>query len=268
MEIFTAEVVGTGILILLGDGVVAGVLLARSKAENAGWIVITFGWGMAVAMAVYAVGQFSGAHLNPAVTIGFALTDVTQWDDVPKYLAGEFVGAFLGAVLVYLAYLPHWRPTEDAGLKLAVFSTAPAIRNKPANLVTEIIGTFMLLFGVFAIVGHFAASGAGSIGDATLATALGGSFAPLLIGLLVFVIGLSLGGPTGYAINPARDLAPRIAHAVLPIPGKRDSDWDYSWVPVVGPLIGGSLGALTYQALVAPGSGNLEVLDKLTGLLT
>jgi glycerol uptake facilitator protein len=267
MEIFTAEVVGTAILIVLGDGVVAGVLLAHSKAENAGWIVITFGWGMAVAVAVYAVAQFSGAHLNPAVTIGYALTDVTPWDDVPTYLAGEFVGAFIGAILVYLAYLPHWRETEDPGLKLAVFCTAPAIRNKPANLVTEIIGTFMLLFGIFAIVGHFAASGPGAIGEESLATALGGSFVPLLVGLLVFGIGLSLGGPTGYAINPARDLAPRIAHAVLPIPGKRDSDWDYSWVPVVGPLIGGSLGAVTYQALVAPGTGNLEAVGRFIGIL-
>jgi glycerol uptake facilitator protein len=266
MEIFTAEVIGTGILILLGDGVVAGVLLARSKAENAGWIVITFGWGMAVAMAVYAVGQFSGAHLNPAVTLGFALTDVTPWDDVPKYIAGEFVGAFIGAILVYIAYLPHWRETEDPGLKLAVFSTAPAIRNKGQNLLTEIIGTFMLLFGVFFIVGHFTADVSGGIGEAVLATALGGALVPLLIGLLVFAIGLSLGGPTGYAINPARDLGPRIIHAVLPIPGKRDSDWDYSWVPVVGPLIGGSLGALTYQALFAPGTGNLEVLGRVAGI--
>jgi glycerol uptake facilitator protein len=267
MDIFTAELVGTAILILLGDGVVAGVLLAHSKAENAGWIVITFGWGMAVAIAVYAVGQFSGAHINPAVTIGFAITDITPWDDVPKYLAGEFAGAFIGAILVYLAYLPHWRETEDPGLKLAVFSTAPAIRSRGANLLTEIIGTFLLLFGVLAIVGHFTANVSGGIGEAVLATALGGAFVPLLIGLLVFVIGLSLGGPTGYAINPARDLAPRIAHAVLPIPGKRDSDWDYSWIPVVGPLIGGSLGAITYQALVAPGTGNLEVVGRFfTGI--
>jgi glycerol uptake facilitator protein len=267
MEIFTAEVVGTAILIILGDGVVAGVLLARSKAENAGWIVITFGWGMAVALAVYAVAQFSGAHLNPAVTIAYAVTDVTPWDDVPTYLAGEMVGAFLGAIIVFLAYLPHWRVTEDPGLKLGVFCTAPAIRNKPANLLTEIIGTFMLLFGIFFIVGHFVESGAGAIGQAELATALGQSFVPLLVGLLVFGIGLSLGGPTGYAINPARDLGPRIAHAVLPIPGKRDPDWDYSWVPVVGPIIGGTLGAVTYQALFAPGTGNLEVVGRLfTGI--
>ena len=268
MEIFTAELVGTAILILLGDGVVAGVLLARSKAENAGWIVITFGWGMAVAVAVYAVAQFSGAHINPAVTIGFAVTDITPWDDVPKYLAGQFAGAFLGAILVYLSYLPHWRETEDPGLKLAVFSTAPAIRSRGANLLTEIIGTFILLFGVLAIVGHFTADVSGGIGEAVLATALGGALVPLLIGLLVFGIGLSLGGPTGYAINPARDLSPRIAHALLPIPGKRDSDWDYSWIPVVGPLIGGSLGAITYQALFAPGTGNLEVVGRLAGLVT
>jgi glycerol uptake facilitator protein len=259
MEIFTAEVIGTAILILLGDGVVAGVLLAHSKAENAGWIVITFGWGMAVAMAVYAVGQFSGAQINPAVTFGYALTDITPWDDVPKYIAGQFVGAFIGAVLVFLAYLPHWRETEDPGLKLGVFCTAPAIRSKPQNLLTEIIGTFLLLFGVLFIVGHFVEAGAGAIGQAELATALGQAVVPLLIGLLVFAIGLSLGGPTGYAINPARDLGPRIAHAVLPIPGKRDPDWDYAWVPVVGPLIGGGLGALTYQVFFAPGTGNLEV---------
>jgi glycerol uptake facilitator protein len=264
MEIFTAELVGTAILILLGDGVVAAVLLAQSKAENAGWIVITFGWGMAVAIAVYAVGQFSGAHINPAVTISFALTDVTDWGDVPSYLLGQFAGAFIGAVLVFLAYLPHWRPTEDPGLKLAVFSTAPAIRNKTQNLLTEIIGTFILLFGVLAIVGHF---GQEVIGEEALTTALGQAFPPLLIGLLVLAIGLSLGGPTGYAINPARDLGPRIAHAVLPIPGKRDPDWDYAWIPVVGPIIGGSLGAITYQALFAPGTGNLEVLQAITGVL-
>jgi glycerol uptake facilitator len=265
MEIFTAELIGTAILILFGDGVVAGVLLARSKAEGAGWIVITFGWGMAVAMAVYAVGQFSGAHLNPAVTISFALTESfgVEWGDVPKYLLGEFAGAMIGAILVYLAYLPHWRETEDPGLKLAVFSTGPAIRNFPQNLVTEIIGTFILIFGVLAIVGHF---GADVIGDEALTAALGQAFPPLLIGLLVFVIGLSLGGPTGYAINPARDLGPRIIHAVLPIAGKGDSDWSYSWIPVVGPIIGGSLGAITYHALFAPGTGELKVLGALNFL--
>jgi glycerol uptake facilitator protein len=267
MDIFTAELIGTAILILLGDGVVAGVLLAHSKAQNAGWIVITFGWGLAVATAIYAVGQFSGAQINPAVTISFALVDITPWSDVPKYIAGQFAGAGIGAILVYLAYLPHWRPTDDPGLKLAVFSTGPAIRDYGKNLVTEIIGTMMLVFGVLAIVGHFAASVTGGIGQAALATAFGTSIVPLLIGLLVLVIGLSLGGPTGYAINPARDLGPRIIHAILPIPGKGASDWGYSWVPVVGPIIGGCLGALIYEALFAPGAGNLEVLGALRVLV-
>jgi glycerol uptake facilitator protein len=258
MEIFTSEVVGTAILILLGDGVVAGVLLNRSKSQNSGWIVITFGWGMAVAIAVYAVGAISGAHLNPAVTLGFAVTDITDWSDVPKYILGEFVGAMLGAILVYLSYFNHWSETDDPGLKLAVFSTGPAIRNTAANLFTEIIGTFMLVFGVLAIVGHFASD---VIGTAQLTTAFGAAFPPLLIGLLVFAIGLSLGGPTGYAINPARDLGPRIIHAILPIPGKGPSDWEYAWIPVVGPIIGGILGALVYEGLFAPGTGNLKVLS-------
>jgi len=238
LSIFGAEVIGTAILILLGNGVVAGVLLNQSKAQNAGWIVITFGWGMGVALAVYAVGQFSGAHLNPAVTLGFATIGLTEWSDVPKYLAGEFVGAFVGATLVWLAYLDHWGATEDPGLKLACYSTAPAIRNPVANLITEVIGTFMLVFVILGIVAN----------KAPVATGL----SALLIGLLVFAIGLSLGGPTGYAINPARDLGPRIMHAILPIAGKGDSDWSYAWIPVVGPIIGGVLGALAFD-LFYPG---------------
>ena len=238
MSIYGAETIGTAILILLGDGVVAATLLARSKAENGGWIVITFGWAMGVAMAVYAIGAFSGGHLNPAVTIGFAVIGVTDWSDVPAYLAGEFSGAFIGAVLVWAAYLNHWRPTEDPGLKLAVFCTAPAIRNTVNNLITEIIGTFLLVFVVLSF------GTAAGIGDSGLT--------PLLVGLLVLGIGLSLGGPTGYAINPARDLAPRIAHAILPIPGKGPSDWSYSWIPVVGPIVGGILGALAWK-LFFPG---------------
>jgi glycerol uptake facilitator protein len=190
---------------------------------------------MAVAMAVYAVGRFSGAHLNPAVTLGLASIGVTPWGDVPVYIAGEFVGAMVGAVLVFAAYMPHWAETEDPGLKLAVFSTGPAIRNYALNLVTEIIGTAMLLFGVLAIGGNKAPGSSG--------------LTPLLVGLLVFAIGLSLGGPTGYAINPARDLGPRIIHFLLPIPGKGTSDWSYAWVPVVGPIIGGILGALAYHWL-------------------
>jgi glycerol uptake facilitator protein len=242
--------VGTAILILFGDGVVAATLLARSKAQNAGWIVIATGWGFAVALAVYAVAQFTGALLNPAVTLGFAVTDVIDWNDVPYFILGQFVGAMIGALLVYLAYLPHWGETEDPGLKLAVFSTGPAIRNYTQNLITEIIGTFILVYGVLFLVYHF---GSTSITTGSLQSALSTSFVPLLVGILVWAIGLSLGGPTGYAINPARDLGPRIIHAILPIPGKGDSDWEYAWVPVVGPIIGGILGALVYQATFPPG---------------
>ncbi len=235
MNNFLAELIGTAILIILGDGVVAGVLLARSKAQNAGWIVITAGWAFAVAVAVYAVGSISGAHINPAVTIGLASIGGIGWDEVPLFIAGQFVGAFIGAIVVYLHYLPHWRETEDPGLKLAVFSTGPAIRNTGSNLISEVIGTFVLVFGVLAIVANAAPGETG--------------LTPLLVGFLVFGIGLSLGGPTGYAINPARDLGPRIAHAILPIAGKGSSDWGYSWIPVVGPVIGGLLGALAYTAL-------------------
>ena len=231
MDNFLAETIGTAILIILGDGVVAGVLLARSKAQNAGWIVITMGWGLAVAIAVYAVGSVSGAHLNPAVTVAVAINGGITWAETLPYFAGEFLGAFIGAVIVWLHYLPHWEVTEDPGLKLAVFSTGPAIRNTTSNLLSEIIGTFVLVFGVLAIGGPSA------------------PITPLIVGFLVVAIGLSLGGPTGYAINPARDLGPRIAHAVLPIAGKGSSDWAYSWIPVVGPLIGGAIGAVAYTAL-------------------
>jgi glycerol uptake facilitator protein len=241
MNEFLGETIGTAILIILGDGVVAGVLLARSKAQNAGWIVITAGWGFAVAVAVYAVGTISGAHINPAVSLGVFVTGGTTpagaeftFTTLLVYWAGQMLGAFIGAVLVYLHYLPHWAETEDPGLKLAVYSTGPAIRNPTSNTLSEIIGTFVLVFGVFAIL---------QSGNEV------GALGPLLVGILVFGIGLSLGGPTGYAINPARDLGPRIAHAVLPIAGKGTSDWGYSWVPVVGPLIGGSLGGLAYQLL-------------------
>jgi len=218
LDIFKAEVIGTALLILLGDGVVAAVLLAKSKAQNSGWIVITFGWGMAVLVGAYSVVNYSGAHLNPAVTLGVAFNNGIDWSDTPKYFAGEFLGAFIGALLVYAAYLGHWEETEDPGLKLAVFCTGPAIRNPVHNLITEIIGTFVLVFGIFAVTN---AQGVATNGIAVL-----------LVALIVLSIGLSLGGPTGYAINPARDLSPRIAHFLLPIPGKGDSDWAYSWIPV------------------------------------
>ncbi|HEU4528087.1 MAG TPA: MIP/aquaporin family protein [Actinomycetota bacterium] len=234
------EVVGTAVLILLGDGVVAGVLLNKSKAQNSGWVVITWAWGMAVFMGVIAsIAVTDGvAHLNPAVTLGFFAVEfggIDEFSEVLELIAGEFVGAFIGALLVWLAYLPHWPETEDPGLKLAVFSTGPAIRNYGMNLITEIIGTFVLVFGVIAL----APQGLGGN--------VGGPFA---VGILVLVIGMSLGGPTGYAINPARDLGPRIMHFILPIAGKGDSDWGYSWVPVVGPIIGGVLGALAADWLL------------------
>ena len=235
-NVFIAEVFGTGLLVLLGDGVVAGVLLARSKAQNAGWIVITAAWAFAVYVGVVVAGPISGAHLNPAVTIGLAVQGALAWDMVPVYLIGEFVGAFIGAILVTIHYWDHFKATEDPGLKLAVYSTGPNIRNIPLNLVSEIIGTFVLVFVVLAF---------GTNGEAGGLAALGA----LPVALLVWSIGLSLGGTTGYAINPARDLGPRIIHAILPVPGKGDSDWSYSWVPVVGPVIGGVLAAVVYSAV-------------------
>lgn len=234
LEKFLAEVLGTGALVLLGDGVVAGVLLARSKAQNSGWIVITLAWGLAVFAGVVIAGPISGAHLNPAVTLAVAIKGGIPWSEVPVYWAGEMLGAFLGAVLVFLHYYPHWAETENADLKLAVFSTAPAIRSPLWNFVSEVIGTFVLIFVIFAFANSDKASGLAALGA-------------LPVALLVVVIGLSLGGTTGYAINPARDLGPRIAHFLLPIAGKRDSDWSYSWIPVVGPLVGGALAAIVYQ---------------------
>jgi glycerol uptake facilitator protein len=238
MSKFSAELIGTMILIILGDGVVANVLLNRSKGQNSGWIVIAIGWGLAVTVAVYTVGTISGGHLNPAVTMGLAAIGKFAWSEVPRYVAAQMIGAFLGAVIVWLAYLPHWKETADAGAKLGVFCTAPAIRHSPSNLLTEIIGTFILVLGALAIP---------SPNNLNVELGFSTGMGPLLVGLLVLSIGVSLGGPTGYAINPARDLGPRIAHFVLPIPGKGNSDWHYAWIPVVGPLVGGTLGALFYR---------------------
>jgi glycerol uptake facilitator protein len=240
MTPYTAELVGTALLILLGDGVVANVVLNKSKAQNAGWIVVATGWGLAVTLAVYCVGLISGAHLNPAVTIGLAAIGEFDWAKVPGYLAAQMAGAFIGAVAVWLAYLPHWRQTPDPASKLGVFCTAPAIRQPVANLITEIIGTFVLVLGVLAV-----------LGPKNLQPEHGFDTAlkPLLVGVIVLSIGISLGGPTGYAINPARDLAPRLAHALLPIAGKGRSDWGYAWIPVVGPIIGGVLAAIFFQAM-------------------
>ena len=226
-------------LILFGDGVVANALLGKSKGQGGGWIVIATGWGLAVAMAAYAVGAISGAHLNPAVTIGLAVIGQFAPAKVAGYIAAQIAGAMFGALLVWLAYLPHWKETLDTGAKLAVFCTAPAIRSTPSNLICEIIGAATLVFGALAIPSSSNLPGPGwSTG-----------FGPLLVGLLVFAIGLSLGGPTGYAINPARDFGPRLAHAILPISGKGGSDWSYGWIPIVGPIIGGVLGAWAYRLL-------------------
>lgn len=233
MSHFLAEVLGTALLILLGDGVVAGVALNKSKAQNAGFVVVTFAWGLAVAVAVYAVGSISGAHLNPAVTIALATAGKFPWAEVPSYILAQMLGAFIGAVLVWLHYLPHWGATSDPAAKLGVFSTGPAIKHTGANLISEIIGTLVLVLGILTI-------GANKFAD---------GLNPLIVGFLVVVIGMSLGGTTGYAINPARDLGPRIAHAVLPIQGKGDSDWGYAWIPVVGPVIGAVLAALIYKGL-------------------
>jgi glycerol uptake facilitator protein len=233
------EFMGTLVLVLLGDGVVAGVLLKRSKAEGAGWMVITSGWAFAVMAGVFvaiACGS-SDAHLNPAVTMGFAVSS-GQFAKVAPYIVAQMAGAFLGATLVWLHFLPHWKETPDQGLKLAVFCTAPAIRRFGANLVSEIIGTFVLVFVVGAI---FSKAVAGSGPTAGLG--------PYLVAALVWGIGLSLGGTTGYAINPARDLGPRLAHATLPIAGKGASDWGYAVVPVLGPLIGGGLAGVLLRAI-------------------
>jgi glycerol uptake facilitator protein len=235
MENFMGELLGTMVLIILGDGVVANVLLARSKGENSGWIVITTGWAIAVMVGVFTAITAGApqADINPAVTLGKTIMGTYTVTQMLTTMIAQFIGAFLGAVVVWLTYLPHWAETADRGLKLAVFSTGPAIRNPTANVITEIIGTIILVVGVGAI---FA-------GEAAPVDGLG----PFLVGALVWGIGLSLGGPTGYAINPARDLGPRIAHAVLPIAGKGDSDWEYSWIPVVAPLIGGAIGALIWM---------------------
>ena len=234
MNGFQGEFLGTMVLILLGDGVVAGVLLNRSKAQNAGWIAITAGWAFAVMGGVYVARAFGGkGFINPVGPVATMVLGATKPADAWPLIAGEFLGAFAGAVLVWLHYWPHWRETPDPGLKLGVFCTAPAIRDPAANLLSEVVATFVLVFVGAAIVEKEVGSG--------LVAPLGGA--------LVWGIGLGLGGTTGYAINPARDLSPRLAHAVLPIPGKGGSDWGYAWIPVVGPLLGGVLAALLLRAV-------------------
>jgi len=233
LSLFIAEFIGTGILIVFGAGVVANVVLSKTKGQNSGWIVITFGWAMAVYFGVIASVALGGpGHLNPAVTIAMVATDQISTDQLLPLIGGQFAGAIVASFIVFAAYKQHFDETEDQGLKLAVFATAPAIRSTTWNLATEIIGTFILVFGA-----------------SLMSKENIGQLGPLPVGLLVLAIGLSLGGPTGYAINPARDLGPRIAHALLPIKNKGTSDWGYSWIPVVGPIIGAVLGALLFKQL-------------------
>src|ERR1700675_2401857 len=236
---FLGEFLGTMIIVLLGNGVVSGVLLKRSKAEGSGWIVITAGWAFAVMAGVFVsiAGGSNDAHLNPVVTIGFAVRDAS-FGKLAPYLAAQLLGAITGATLVWLHYLPHWKETADPALKLACYSTGPAIRNLAANAVTEIVATFVLVFVAGVI-----------FSKAVSATGFPPGFGPYLVACLVWGIGLSLGGPTGYAINPARDLGPRIAHAILPITGKGPSDWGYALVPVVSPLIGGGIAGVAIRAI-------------------
>src|ERR1700741_1391655 len=228
MSPILAEVFGTAILIVLGDGVVANVVLQRTKGHNSGWIVITAGWAAAVTIAVYAVNSISGAHLNPAVTIALATTGAFDWAKVPMYIVAQIAGGFIGGVIVWLMYLPHWKATPDPVSKLAVFSTTPAIRQPPANLLAEIIGGFALVLSLLAVL---------SPGNFVPGSDLARGFGPVLVGVIVMASGLPLGGPTGNAINPARDRGRPSAHAVLRIAGKGSSDWSYAWIPIVGPII-------------------------------
>ena len=232
MSPYLAEFFGTMLLVLLGDGVVAAVVLKDSKAQNAGWLTIVIGWGLAVMLAIYAVGSISGAHLNPAITIALAMNGSFSSDQVVGYVLAQMCGGIVGAILVWLHYLPHWKGTPDPAAKLGVFCNAPAIRNVFSNLVSEIIATAVLVLALLFLGANEFSQG----------------FKPLVVGLLIISIGLSLGGTTGFAINPARDLGPRIAHFILPIPGKGNSDWGYAWIPVVGPIVGGLLGAWIWTA--------------------
>jgi glycerol uptake facilitator protein len=239
MTPFLAELVGTGALILLGNGVVANVVLTGTKGQNGGWIVITTGWALAVYVGVVIATPFSGAHLNPAVTLAMAAAGKLPWASVIPYIIAQMLGAMIGALLVWVMYRDHFNKTEDASLQLAAFSTGPAIRDNIPNLISELIGTFVLVFTVFFITGGEIVESKSHIGL--------GSIGALPVALLVWAIGLSLGGTTGYAINPARDLGPRIMHFFLPMKNKRNSDWSYAWIPVLGPILGGILAAVVYM---------------------
>jgi glycerol uptake facilitator protein len=245
MTAFTAEIIGTAVLVLLGNGVVANVVLNKTKGNGGGWMVITTAWALAVYVGVVISGPASGAHLNPAVTVGLAMAGKFAWNLVPEYILAQMLGALLGAFFVWLFYKDHYKETADAGSKQATFCTAPAIRNNFSNLVSEIIGTFLLVFTIF----YFTDPSFGGK-DGAETTIIGmGSIGALPVAFLVWVIGLSLGGTTGYAINPARDLGPRIMHALLPIPGKGSNGWGYAWIPVLGPVLGAMAAAGLYILL-------------------
>lgn len=238
-----AEFIGTALIIILGNGVVANVVLSRTKGNNAGWIVITAGWAVGVFVGIVCSQRFSGAHLNPAVTVAMAAAGKFPWANVPGFVLAQLLGAMAGAAVVLSSYFQHFRVTEDAGAKLACFCTAPNLRHLPQALFCEMVGTFVLVLPVF-LIADASVKLPGFGGAAPVEAPLGlGALGALPVALVVFGIGLSLGGTTGYAINPARDLGPRLVHALLPVPGKRDSDWGYAWVPVLGPILGGLLAA-------------------------
>jgi len=252
MTNFTAELIGTMILITLGCGINAGNSLTNSFSKNTGWIGVAFGWGFAVAIAVYAVGEYSGAHINPAVTFALAVNGDLAWSEVPIYISAQVIGALIGSTLVWFQYLPHWKATEEASVKLGVFATSPAMKNNFPNLVSEIIGTFILILGLLSI-------GANKFSD---------GLNPLIVGFLIVSIGLSLGGSTGYAINPARDFGPRLAHFLLPIKGKGDSNWGYAWIPIIGPIMGGIYAAVFYKAFFEQQFGTMFwIMSIVTGIV-
>lgn len=241
MSVYLAEFIGTAILLYFGNGINAATTLNHSYAKDSGWIVTTIGWGLAVTFGIYAVGQISGAHLNPAVTIGLAIAGEAEWNIVPGYIAAQVLGAMLGATLTWVQYLPHWGKTEDQGAKLGVFCTSGAIDQKGSNLVSEMLGTFVLVFGLMMIGANEFTEGLN----------------PLVVGGLIAIIGMAQGGSTGYAINPARDFGPRLTHFLLPIKGKGDSNWSYSWIPIAGPILGGGTGAALYYLAFKDGTNVL-----------
>ena len=249
MTEFIGEIIGTMILIILGDGIGANLSLNKSHAKGGGWIVTSIGWGLAVCLAIFAVGQISGAHINPAVTLGLAAVGEFPWEKVGPYIIAQFIGGFIGATIVWLHFLPHWKETEDQATKLGVFSTSPGVPAFWSNLFSELSGTFILVAGILWIGANEFTEGLN----------------PIAVGFLIMAIGMALGGSTGYAINPARDLAPRFAHFVLPIAGKGSSNWDYAPVPLLGPIIGGILGASFYHAVFI---GNPGIVFYIFALIT